>query len=208
MALRGARDRGLHRADLRRRRHGRLHRRRVARCQAPGEADQAARGQCDSRPLLQPAALLYGRGEISRDRRGGHGVSHLSADPGGVRVPARRAAGGGRDAAGAGPPHRGRRQGRSAGGGAGARRPRLSAAAQARRVVGQARGAAAPSRRQLSGLSRRARRLCLHAQLLLAARHRPGRGRAPARPATAGGQVGPAPIARRAARATTAGGPG
>ena len=62
-------------ADLRRRRHGRLHRRRLAGCQAPGEAGQAARGQCDGRALLQPAALLYGRGEVPRDRRGGHGVS-------------------------------------------------------------------------------------------------------------------------------------
>ena len=69
----------FHRRHLHRSQDRRLLRLGLARCQAPAQADQAARGQCHGDALLHPARRLFGRGALSRDRRGRHGLPRLAA---------------------------------------------------------------------------------------------------------------------------------
>ena len=80
VARRGARDRGLHRADLRRRQDRRLHRRRLARCQAPAEADQAARGQCQRRRASSTCSHFY-TGEAKYREIAEAGMGYLASPP-------------------------------------------------------------------------------------------------------------------------------
>ena len=111
----------------------------------------------------------------------GMGYPDFAADPGRLRLPARRAAGRGRTAQRAGPCHHRRRQGRSALRGAVQGGAGLSASQQARGMVGQARGQTRQYRRRLSGLSGRPGGVCLHQHVLFVSGDGAARDRGAAR---------------------------